>query len=63
VAQGFRHPELVKRRTGAMTGPCQGKLCSATVLAAMRDLGVDVPPTRSRPLSRPVTLGELAAHA
>jgi len=46
-----------------MTGPCQGKLCSATVLAAMRDLGVDVPPTRSRPLSRPVTLGELAAYA
>ena len=63
VAQGFAHPELVKRRTGAMTGPCQGKLCSAAVLAALREAGVDASPTRARPLARPVTLGELAADA
>jgi len=63
VAQGFAHPELVKRRTGAMTGPCQGKLCSAAVLAALREAGVDASPTRARPLARPATLGELAADA
>ena len=63
VAQGFAHPELVKRRTGAMTGSCQGKLCSATVLAVLRDLGCDVTPTRARPLARPVSLRELAADA
>ena len=32
--RGFASAELVKRRTGAMTGPCQGKLCAAAVLAA-----------------------------
>lgn len=63
VAQGFEHAELVKRRTGAMTGPCQGKLCSAAVLAELRSCGVEAVPTRSRPLARPVTLGELAADA
>jgi hypothetical protein len=63
VAQGFAHPELVKRRTGAMTGPCQGKMCAATVLGVLRDAGVDPVPTRSRPLARPVTLAELAADA
>jgi sarcosine oxidase alpha subunit family protein len=63
VAQGFAHPELVKRRTGAMTGFCQGKLCAAAVLAVLRDQGVDPTPTRVRPLARPIALGELAADA
>jgi len=63
VAQGLDRPELVKRRTGAMTGPCQGKLCAAAVLATLRDCGVEATPTRARPLARPVTLGELAADA
>ena len=63
VAQGLAHPELVKRRTGAMTGPCQGKLCTAAVLAVLRDCGVDAVPTRARPLARPVALKELAADA
>lgn len=63
VRSGFSHPELVKRRTGALTGPCQGKLCSAAVLAVLREEGIDPSPTTSRPLARPVTLGDLAAHA
>ena len=63
VAQGLDQPELVKRRTGAMTGPCQGKLCAAAVLATLRDCGADPAPTRARPLARPVALGELAADA
>jgi bacterioferritin-associated ferredoxin len=63
VADGFDHPELVKRRTGALTGPCQGKLCAPLVLALLRDLGADHTPTRARPLARPVRLADLAAHA
>jgi hypothetical protein len=63
VAQGFAHPELVKRRTGAMTGPCQGKLCSASVLATLRRAGVEAAATRARPPAAPVSLGELAADA
>jgi hypothetical protein len=63
VAQGFDHPELVKRRTGAMTGPCQGKLCAAAVHAVLREEGVDSGSTTARPLARPVELGELAADA
>ena len=26
-AAGYLDPELIKRRTGALTGPCQGKYC------------------------------------
>ncbi|HUH15885.1 MAG TPA: 2Fe-2S iron-sulfur cluster-binding protein [Gaiellaceae bacterium] len=63
VAGGFDQPELVKRRTGAMTGPCQGKLCAAAVLTVLREAGVEAAPTTARPLARPATLGELAAHA
>jgi len=63
VEQGFAHPELVKRRTGVMTGPCQGKLCAPAVLATLRRMGVDATATRARPLARPVRLEELAAHA
>jgi hypothetical protein len=63
VADGFDHPELVKRRTGAMTGPCQGKLCAAAVLSVLREAGVAATPTTARPLDRPVTLAELAADA
>ena len=63
VADGFRHPELVKRRTGAMTGPCQGKLCAASVLSVLRDMGVETVVPTARPLSRPVTLADLSAHA
>jgi hypothetical protein len=63
VAQGFADPELVKRRTGAMTGPCQGKLCAAAVLDVLRRCGVRPTPTRARPLARPVALRELASDA
>jgi hypothetical protein len=63
VADGFRHAELVKRRTGAMTGPCQGKLCAAAVHAILRDEGAEPALTTARPLARPVELAELAADA
>jgi NAD(P)H-nitrite reductase large subunit len=63
VAQGFDSVELVKRRTGAMTGPCQGKLCAPAVLAELRTLGVEPRPMTARPLATPIALGELAADA
>jgi hypothetical protein len=63
IADGFRHAELVKRRTGAMTGPCQGKLCAAAVLSVLREAGVPPTAPTPRPPARPVTLRALAAHA
>jgi hypothetical protein len=63
VADGFEHAELVKRRTGAMTGPCQGKLCSAIVLSVLREEGIDAVPTSARPPAFPVPLGRLASDA
>lgn len=63
VAEGFGHVELVKRRTGAMTGPCQGKLCAGAVLSVLREAGVRAAPPTTRPPARALTLGELAARA
>jgi sarcosine oxidase subunit alpha len=58
-AAGYQDPELVKRRTGALTGPCQGKYCLAAFacLAGRADRPVAVP--TSRPPLRPVRLGDL----
>jgi bacterioferritin-associated ferredoxin len=63
IADGFDGPELVKRRTGAMTGPCQGKLCAPAVLGLLREAGKEHEPTTSRPPGRSLTLAELAARA
>jgi hypothetical protein len=63
VQSGFRDVELVKRRTGAMTGPCQGKLCAAMTLAVLREEGVEPAPMTPRPLVAPITLSKLAADA
>jgi sarcosine oxidase subunit beta len=35
IADGFDNIELLKRRTGAGTGPCQGKLCHAELMACL----------------------------
>ena len=62
LAAGYLDPELVKRRTGALTGPCQGKYClqSFDCLAGpVRDGPVTLPTTR--PPLRPVRLGDLVA--
>ena len=48
-------PELVKRRTGALTGPCQGKSCLQAFACLVDTDGV---PT-ARPPLRPVRLGDL----
>ena len=61
IADGFDQPELVKRRTGALTGHCQGRLCSATILGLLRAAGRDHAPTTTRPPALTVTLAEIAA--
>ena len=60
VDSGYGDPELVKRRTGALTGPCQGKYCLQAFGATMAAAGVTTmqPPT-ARPPLRPVRLGDL----
>lgn len=58
---GYGDPELLKRRTGALTGPCQGKYCLqafACVALAGTDSPVGLP--TARPPLRPVRLGDLA---
>ncbi len=63
-AAGYTDPELIKRRTGALTGPCQGKYC----LQAFACLAGTDRPTASRPLPtarpplRPIRLGDLVAR-
>jgi bacterioferritin-associated ferredoxin len=62
VAAGYADPELVKRRTGALTGPCQGKYCLQGFACALAGGGValDAMPT-ARPPLRPLRLGDLVA--
>jgi hypothetical protein len=56
-AAGYDDPELVKRRTGALTGPCQGKHCLQSFACFV---GAGAVPT-ARPPLRPVRLGHLVA--
>ena len=61
IGEGFADVELLKRRTGAGTGPCQGKLCHGEMLACLAEAGRPVALPTVRPLLRPVSLAELAA--
>jgi hypothetical protein len=60
LAAGYSDPELVKRRTGALTGPCQGKYCLQAFATTVAGAGTSLPslPT-ARPPLRPVRLGDL----
>lgn len=62
IAQGFADVELLKRRTGAGTGACQGKLCIAQLagILALRGLPARLP--TNRPPLRPIPLAALAAE-
>jgi sarcosine oxidase subunit alpha len=40
IAAGYGDPELIKRRTGALTGPCQGKYCLQAFACTMAAAGV-----------------------
>jgi len=61
IADGFADVELLKRRTGAGTGPCQGKLCHGEMIACLAEAGRPVALPTLRPLLRPVSLAALAA--
>ena len=56
-AAGYADPELAKRRTGALTGPCQGKYCLQSFACLVGDASI---PT-ARPPLRPIRLGDLVA--
>jgi hypothetical protein len=62
VTAGYGDPELVKRRTGALTGPCQGKYCLQAFTATLAEAGaaIDALPT-SRPPLGPIRLADLVA--
>jgi hypothetical protein len=61
VRDGFGGIELVKRRTGASTGPCQGRLCLAPLVRLVTDLGSSQALPTARPPIVPVELASLAA--
>lgn len=64
IKHGYTDIESIKRYTGAITGPCQGKACLAhTIFILARELGkspeeVGVP--TQRPPTKPVPFGVLA---
>jgi glycine cleavage system aminomethyltransferase T len=62
--RGFRELELVKRATLAGTGTCQGSSCLPHVRSFLLDRGRELqPPFTARPVTRQVTIGEIAAGA
>jgi sarcosine oxidase subunit alpha len=63
IADGFANVELVKRRTGAGTGPCQGKLCHHALLSCLAEAGIETALPTIRPLLRPVPLSTFAGGA
>jgi hypothetical protein len=77
LVAGYGDTELVKRRTGALTGPCQGKYCLSAITCAIGGGGDhaapggaphgDVPPgdlplPTGRPPLRPIRLRDLVAE-
>lgn len=60
IADGYRDIELVKRHTGAATGPCQGKLCHGALLGCAAEAGLELRIPTPRPLVRPVPIAQLA---
>jgi len=65
--QGFQDPEMIKRFTSALMGPCQGKACAANFMQAVAALGGVLPETLRAPSCRPplmpVPVSILAADA
>lgn len=63
VRLGFAHPEMAKRYTTAMMGPCQGKMCALRFMQVLSRLtGQPLEELRLptlRPPVQPVPLGVL----
>ncbi len=62
IADGYRDVELLKRHTGAGTGPCQGKLCHAAIACCLAEAGLDVRLPTMRPFVRPMPLAFYAGR-
>jgi bacterioferritin-associated ferredoxin len=60
---GFDTIEHLKRRTGAGTGPCQGKLCHALLVQTVTACGGTVELPTIRPLARPVRLSSFGGSS
>jgi len=63
VRDGFDSIELIKRRTGAGTGPCQGKLCHAQLVDVASQQGVPVALPTMRPFARPIPLHKFGGNS
>jgi bacterioferritin-associated ferredoxin len=65
IAEGYGDIEALKRFTGALTGPCQGKTCHESIRRLVAESTgcsfEDVPAPASRPPVTPIRLGTLAA--
>ena len=59
IRYGYDVPELIKRRTAVVTGPCQGKFCLSN---AMRIGGYTSGSPTARPPAKPVRLKDLVAE-
>jgi glycine cleavage system aminomethyltransferase T len=63
-AQGFQDMELVKRATLAGTGTCQGSVCLPYLRGFLAEKGELIQPAfTARPVTRQLTIGEIAAGA
>jgi len=66
MAEGFDRPELLKRYTGAGTGPSQSYLSGQNVASVMTEVGGTEPgtlkPTTVRPPAEPVSLAVLGGR-
>lgn len=59
---GFREMELIKRSTLAGTGACQGMTCIPYLRSFIEEKGGELQPRfTARPMTRQLTLGEIAA--
>jgi glycine cleavage system aminomethyltransferase T len=62
--RGFHELELVKRATLAGTGTCQGSACIPHIRSFLQAKGRELqPPFTARPVTRQLTLGEIASGA
>ena len=60
--RGFQELELIKRATLAGTGTCQGSACIPHIRSFIREHGKELqPPFTARPVTRQLTIGEIAA--
>lgn len=60
IAAGYNDIELIKRHTGAATGPCQGKLCHGNLMDCLAENRLELRVPTQRPLVRPIQFARFA---